>query len=118
MRVLIVDDSKMIRVILRKVIDAAGIEVCEAGHGQEALAHLNGAAPFDLMLVDWNMPVMNGYDLVRAVRANPAHRAVRIIMLTMEGSADDVARAMAAGVDDYILKPFTEAAIMEKLAAR
>jgi len=116
MRALIVDDSEMMRMILGRILKETGVAVDEAAHGREALVKMNRNGPFDLMFVDWNMPVMDGFELVRAIRSNPTHRAVRIIMLTMEGAEEDVKRAQAAGVDDYMLKPFDQEAIREKLA--
>jgi two-component system chemotaxis response regulator CheY len=116
MRALIVDDSKTMRIILGRFLRANGFEVCEAGHGGEALARLNQGDPVDLMLVDWNMPVMNGYDLVRAVRANAMLGSLRIMMVTTEGTLDQVADALAAGANEYVMKPFTDEVLKEKLA--
>jgi len=116
MRALIVDDSKSMRLILSRFLKSNGFEVSEAGHGQEALDRLNGGEQVDLMLVDWNMPVMNGYELVRAVRANAMLGSVRIMMVTTEASLDHVTDALVAGANEYVMKPFTDEVLKEKLA--
>jgi two-component system chemotaxis response regulator CheY len=116
MRALIVDDSKTMRMILGKTLKEVGFLVSEAGHGQEALDRLNQGEPVDLLLVDWNMPVMNGYELIRAVRANALLSSVRIMMVTTETSMSQVETALSAGANEYLMKPFTKEVLMEKLA--
>ena len=116
MRALVVDDSKAMRMILAKFLLEAGFEVIESGHGQEALDRLNEGEPVELMLVDWNMPVINGYDLVCAVRANALLAGVRIMMVTTESEQGQIVRALAAGAHEYVIKPFTDEVIAEKLA--
>lgn len=116
MRALIVDDSRSMRMILGRFLKARGFEVCEAGHGQEAIARLNQGEPVDLILIDWNMPVMSGYELVRAVRANALLGSIRIMMVTTENSLTNVEQALAAGADEYVMKPFTTEVLNEKLA--
>jgi two-component system chemotaxis response regulator CheY len=118
MRALSVDDSKMMRVILDKALHDIGYEVAEAADGHEALAQLNQGEPVDLMLVDWNMPVMSGYDLLRAVRAETRFNPVHILMLTVEGSMLEIEQALAAGADDYMTKPFRPEELREKLVLR
>jgi len=116
MRALNVDDSKTMRMILGKTLKEAGVLVSEAGHGQEALDLLNQGEPVDLLLVDWNMPVMNGYELIRAVRANVLLSSVRIMMVTTETSMNQVETALSAGANEYLMKPFTKEVLLEKLA--
>ena len=116
MRALIVDDSKAMRMILGKVLKEVGFEVSEAGDGHEALAKLNAGESVELMLVDWNMPVMNGYELVCAVRANALHGDIKIMMVTTETSMDNVQKALTAGANEYLMKPFTKDLLVEKLA--
>jgi two-component system chemotaxis response regulator CheY len=116
MRALIVDDSKAMRMILEKALKEVGFETSGVGHGQEALDMLHGGEPFDLMLVDWNMPVMNGYELVKAVRANVMLNEVTIMMVTTETSMANVELALAAGANEYLMKPFTREVLQEKLA--
>ncbi len=116
MRALIVDDSKAMRMIIEKALREIGFQVEGVGHGQGALDLLNQGAPVDLMLVDWNMPVMNGYDLVKAVRANILLDDIRIMMVTTETSLANVDMALAAGANEYLMKPFTKEILQEKLA--
>ncbi len=116
MRALVVDDSRSMRMILGKTLKEIGFQVTEAGHGEEALARLNQGEEVDLMLVDWNMPVMNGYELVRAVRANALLSSVRIMMVTTETSMSQLEQALAAGANEYLMKPFTKELLVEKLA--
>lgn len=116
MRALVVDDSKMVRVILGKSLKELGFEVFEAGHGGEAMAHLRAHGLVDLMLVDWNMPVMNGYELVCAVREVSLLKSIRIMMITTETSLTNVEMALAAGANEYLMKPFTKDQLLEKLA--
>jgi len=116
-RAIVVDDSRAMRTILRKMLTEIGFsEVLEAEHGRAALDALSeGGEPPALALVDWNMPEMNGIDLVRAVRANPAYRSVRILMVTTETEMAHVAIALEAGADEYLMKPFTKDAMLGKL---
>lgn len=116
MRALIVDDSKSMRMILKRVVQESGFEVSEAADGREAVARLNRGEQADLLLVDWNMPVMNGYELICAVRANSLLSGVRIMMVTTETSMDQVQQALAAGADEYLMKPFTKDVLLAKLA--
>jgi two-component system chemotaxis response regulator CheY len=116
MRALIVDDSKSMRMLLARTLRELGIEVAEAANGQEALDRLNSGQETDLMLVDWNMPVMDGYQLVCAVRANPLLGSVRIMMVTTETSMDQLQKALQAGANEYLMKPFTKEVLVEKLA--
>ena len=108
MRALIVDDSKTMRRIVGKV---------EAENGQEALVRLREArdAPLSLALVDWNMPVMDGLSFVRAARAE-GFVDLPIIMVTTEGSMEYVTRAIEAGANEYLMKPFTKESLRDKLA--
>jgi two-component system chemotaxis response regulator CheY len=117
MRALVVDDSKAMRMILEKTLREVGFdEVTGVGHGQSALDMLNQGEPVDLMLVDWNMPIMNGYELVLAVRANVMLSSVQIMMVTTETSMTNVEMALAAGANEYLMKPFTRDVLQEKLA--
>lgn len=116
MRALIVDDSKSMRMILGKILRELNFEITEAGDGREALTRLNQGEDVELMLVDWNMPVMNGYELVCAVRANALLGNIRIVMVTTETSMSQVEKALTAGANEYLMKPFTKEALVEKLA--
>jgi len=116
MRALIVDDSKSMRMILGKYLREIGYEITEAADGQQALDRLNAGEQVGLALVDWNMPVMNGYEFVCAVRANMLLSDIRIMMVTTEASMENVQRALAAGANEYLMKPFTKELLLEKLA--
>ncbi len=117
MRALIVDDSRAIRTILRRALDGCGFdEYVEAADGREALdAIATGPLP-DVAFVDWNMPVMSGIDLVRAVRADAAYDGIAIVMVTSETALPQIEAALEAGADEYVMKPFTADVINEKLA--
>ena len=115
MRALVVDDSRATRAILRRALTDEGFEVFEAGDGKAALDQLVQNGGVDLALVDWNMPLMNGCDLVRAVRAKPDLDGMAIMMVTSETEASQVTQALDAGANEYLMKPFTEAVLKEKL---
>ena len=116
MKALVVDDSRAVRMMLRRMLTELGFDEClEAGHGIEALSRLDESGAPDVMLVDWNMPEMNGLDLIRAVRANPARRQIPIVMVTTETEIEQVVRALAAGANEYVMKPFTRDVILDKL---
>lgn len=115
MAVLVIDDSLAMRSLLRRILSGSGFEVIEAGGGEEGLTHLQGRDDIQAVLVDWQMPGMDGCDFVRAVRADDAHRALPMMMVTAESELDQVARALAAGADEYVMKPFTRDAVLDKL---
>lgn len=115
MRVLIIDDSRATRAILKRILKEIGFEVFEAGHGCEALERLKSIGKPDLALVDWNMPEMNGYDFVCSVRANHDYDDLPLMMVTSETEISKMAMALEAGANEYIMKPFTKEVLMEKL---
>ena len=116
MLALVIDDSRAMRMILRRILVAHGFEVVEAGDGQQALDTVNAGPLPDIALIDWNMPVMNGLEFVTAVRANRAHRSMALMMVTTESEHGQIVRALAAGAHEYVLKPFTPEAITDKLS--
>jgi two-component system, chemotaxis family, chemotaxis protein CheY len=116
MHALIIDDSRAMRSILRRIVTGLGWETSEAGNGREALDLLEGGLVPDLCLVDWNMPVMDGYDFVVNVRAATQWRGVVRRMVTTESEHNRIVRALAAGAHEYVVKPFTPDAIVDKLA--
>ena len=117
MRALVVDDSRAMRTILTRILRRAGVdEVSEASDGKDAIARLDGAALPDFMLVDWNMPNMNGLELVGALRHHPQWRGITIVMVTTESEQSQIVRALAAGAHEYVIKPFEEESLIEKLA--
>ena len=115
MLALIVDDSRTMRLVLKKILNEVGFEVSEAGDGSEALIRLKELDRVDLMLVDWNMPVMDGLEFVRAVRQDNAYDEVPLMMVTPEDTMDRVVEALNAGANEYVMKPFTSESIIEKL---
>ena len=115
MHALIIDDSRAMRSILRRIVTGLGFEALEAGHGQEALDHLEAGRVPELCLIDWNMPVMDGYTFVTKVRENPAWRDITLMMVTTESEHGQIVRALAAGAHEYVIKPFTPDAIVDKL---
>jgi two-component system chemotaxis response regulator CheY len=115
MDVLIIDDSSTIRMILRRFLGKMGCQVVEAENGREGLVRLREMKHADLVLVDWNMPEMNGLDFVRAVRAERAYDSLPVVMVTTNAQLENVSEALEAGADEYVMKPFTLDVIREKL---
>ncbi|MBK7349360.1 MAG: response regulator [Gemmatimonadetes bacterium] len=115
MRALVVDDSRAIRSIIGKTVKELGFELFEAGHGKEALDRLAEVGKVDLILVDWNMPEMNGFDFLVAARGNPAWKDTVIMMVTTETEMSQMQRALEAGANEYVMKPFTKDVLREKL---
>ena len=116
MRAIVVDDSRAMRTIIGRMLKESGFQVLEAGNGQEAVEVLQAQGPVEVALVDWNMPVMNGLELVRAVRARPEWNGTRLMMVTTEVEVQNVAAALESGANEYLMKPFTPDALKEKLA--
>lgn len=116
MRALVVDDSKALRMLMRNILKGLGFEIFEAGHGKEALDRLAAIGNVDLALVDWNMPEMNGLDFVKAVRSDVTRDDIKIIMVTTETEMPRMVAALEAGANEYLMKPFTRDALVEKLS--
>jgi two-component system chemotaxis response regulator CheY len=115
-KALVVDDSRVMRSILKKFLASEGFRtLVEASDGVEALERLQELGTVDLALVDWNMPRMNGLDFVLAVRQNHAFDGVRVMMVTTEAEAAQMARALEAGANEYVMKPFTTEILRAKL---
>lgn len=114
MKVLLVDDSGVMRKIIARGLHSLWIdEVVEAGDGVEGLKAFGDGEGFDLVLTDWNMPNMNGLDLVRAIRG--AGHQLPIMMITTETEKSQVLSAIQAGVNDYLVKPFDQEMLQTKL---
>lgn len=113
---LVIDDSRAIRMILGRTLNRFGYEVCSAANGREALAMM-GEQNLDLsvILVDWNMPEMNGLDFVKSIRSNPKYSGVPLMMVTTETEIEQMDRALEAGANEYVMKPFTDEVIADKL---
>lgn len=116
MKILLVDDSRTMRNIWKKVVTGIdGAETAEAGDGLEALQAIqDNGGPFDLMLVDWNMPNMDGFTLIKKVRETD--KTVPIIMVTTEAEKTRIIDAIKAGVNNYVVKPFTPDALLSKIS--
>lgn len=115
MRALVVDDSSAMRRILSRMLEGLGFEVTEAENGSEGLRRLEQSGPSDLALVDWNMPVMNGYEFVQKVRADEQYGDMRLMMVTTETGTEEMVMALEAGADEYVMKPFTQTELVSKL---
>ena len=115
MRVLVIDDSRAMLAILRNMMSEIGFEVETEQSGPAGLKRLDGGEAFDLVLVDWNMPEQSGYEFVCAVRDRPSLGRVKLVMVTTETERERVVEALEAGADEYVMKPFTKATLVEKL---
>jgi CheY-like chemotaxis protein len=111
---LIVDDSRVIRKVSSKIAISLGYQPIEAENGEEALARCKKSMP-DLVLTDWNMPEMDGIEFVTKLRSIPTPKEPVVVFCTSNGEAKDIHDGIAAGADDYIVKPFDEAALKAKL---
>jgi len=115
MLAMVIDDSRAMRSILRRIVTELGFECVEAADGQDAIDKLNAGPVPDLALIDWNMPVLDGLSFVTHVRDNREWKDVTLMMVTTEGEHAQIVRALAAGAHEYVIKPFTADAIQEKL---
>lgn len=113
-RCLIVDDSRVVRKLSRNIAEELGYRVAEAENGEEALARCRQVMP-DLVITDWQMPVMSGVEFVARLRAIPGAARAKVMFCTSKGEATDIHEGISAGADDYIVKPFTEAALKAKV---
>jgi two-component system chemotaxis response regulator CheY len=115
-KALVVDDSRTIRTILRKILAEMGYEVCEAANGLEALQVIESdGAGITLVLADWNMPEMNGFDLLKRLRQKPELSSLSVVMVTTEAELGHMASALEAGANEYVMKPFTKDILKQKL---
>jgi len=118
MQAIVVADSRAMRMPMGRLLKDIGFDVAEAGDGGQALDRLRehlADNPVQLALVDWNMPEMSGIELVEAVRADPAFASLRIVMVTTETELSQVMKALDAGADEYLMKPFTRDDVVGKL---
>jgi two-component system chemotaxis response regulator CheY len=115
MNALVVDDSRAMRMILSRIVGSLGFTVTEAADGDEAIGRLERGEMFDVALVDWNMPRMTGLEVVTKIRSNPAWNALRLVMVTTESEREAILQALAEGADEYVIKPFTPEALVQKL---
>jgi two-component system chemotaxis response regulator CheY len=115
MLAMIIDDSRTMRFTLNLFMTEFGFEVIEASEGAEALAKLDAGARPDVLLVDWNMPVMDGLTFIKRCRANPEYHDMLLMMLTTESESSRITQALAAGAHEFVIKPFTKDVIADKL---
>lgn len=111
---LIVDDASVVRKVARRIVEDFGFDVVEAEHGEAALAVCREQMP-DAILVDWSMPVMDGFDFAKALRQEPGGNRPKVVICTTEHDLGQIARAMRAGADDYLMKPFDRESMEAKL---
>ena len=110
-----VDDSRATRRVISEIMKGLGYEVTEAGHGREALERLEQFGAPDVVLVDWNMPVMDGLEFIKTVRGIDKYADLPLMMVTTETEMERMALAFMAGVNEYVMKPFDGPMIDEKL---
>jgi two-component system, chemotaxis family, chemotaxis protein CheY len=111
---LIVDDSRVIRKVSRHIVESFGFAVLEAENGQDALSQCTEAMP-DLILLDWNMPVMSGIEFILALRQKPWGAKPKVVFCTTENDVAHIREAIAAGADEYVMKPFDHETLQIKL---
>ncbi len=115
MLALVVDDSRAMRSILTRLMINLGFDVAQAGDGAQAMEVLDAGARPDVIMVDWNMPVMDGLTFIKTVRAREDLRDISLMMVTTESEQGNIVRALAAGAHEYVVKPFTDDVIADKL---
>ena len=116
-RILVVDDFPTMRRIVRNLLGELGFEtITDADDGTTAIAELKRSEePYDLVITDWNMPLMSGLELLRTIRAHERLRTLPVLMVTAEAKREQIIEAAQAGVNGYIIKPFTAQTLEEKL---
>jgi two-component system, chemotaxis family, chemotaxis protein CheY len=111
---LVVDDSKVIRKVARHILETMQFEVSEAADGKEAIAFCNENEP-DVILLDWNMPLMSGMDFLKMYRASQRGKSAKVIFCTTENGISHIQAAIEAGADEYVMKPFDRETLESKL---
>lgn len=115
MRALIVDDSRAMRAVIGKMVGDMGVTTTFAANGREALEQLEAHGKPDFVLVDWNMPEMNGFEFLLAVRADIRYLDLPMVMVTTETEMSQVVKALESGANEYVMKPFTADILRDKL---
>jgi two-component system chemotaxis response regulator CheY len=110
---LVVDDSSVIRKVARRILEGLDFQISEAEDGQQALAQCQRQLP-DAVLLDWNMPVMDGYEFLKALRRLPGGDGPKVVFCTTENDVVHIARALHAGANEYIMKPFDKEIVEAK----
>ncbi|QDT27031.1 response regulator [Gimesia panareensis] len=113
--VLLVDDSRAVRLVGRRMMGTFGLEVLEAEDGKQALEVVRANPELDVILLDWNMPIMDGMEFLTALRAEDRAKQPIVVMCTTENDMPRIVQAMQAGANEYIMKPFTEDIVRDKL---
>jgi two-component system chemotaxis response regulator CheY len=111
---MVVDDSSVIRKVARRILEGLDFQIVEAEDGQQALDSCQRQLP-DAILLDWNMPKMDGYDFLKALRRLPGGDAPKVVFCTTENDVAHIARALHAGANEYIMKPFDKEIVETKL---
>ncbi len=115
MRALVVDDSRPIRMIESKILAELGFETAGACNGKEAIEQLRAAPLPDVVLVDWNMPEMDGLEFITTIRQDARYAKLVVLMVTTETETDQMLRALSAGANEYLMKPFQKEGLVDKL---
>ena len=114
-RILLVDDSRTVRLAAARIVRPLGFEILEAEDGADALRVLKDNGPVDVVLLDWNMPVMDGLTFLKSLRAETSLPQPKVVMCTTENDMARIVEAIQAGANEYIMKPFTEDIMKDKL---
>ena len=114
-KALLVDDSRSVRLICRRVVEGLGFEVLDAENGAVALDLIRSNDDIDVVLLDWNMPVMDGMTFLKTLRAQPSESQPIVVMVTTENEVSRIMEAIQEGANEYVMKPFTEDIIRGKL---
>jgi len=115
-KVMVVDDARVVRVSLGRIMVSLGFEVIKCENGQQAMEAVEQNPDVCLVLLDWHMPVMNGYDFLVRLKEMPAHQSSPLVMMvTTESNMPSMMKALAAGADEYVMKPFDTNMIKSKL---
>src|SRR4029078_1393927 len=112
----VIAHSRAVRLLVGNILREQGFEVHEAGNGQLGLTQLHQNPEISLVLVDWNMPVMDGLEFIKTVRQSRSWDSLKIVMVTTETESEQVQRAMTAGANEYVMKPFTKEVLVAKLS--
>jgi two-component system, chemotaxis family, chemotaxis protein CheY len=110
---LVVDDSSVIRKVARRILEGLEFEIVEAENGEDAIESCKRQLP-DAILLDWNMPKMDGYDFLRVLRRLPGGDGPKVVFCTTENDVAHIARALHAGANEYIMKPFDKDIVQAK----
>ncbi|PZU95460.1 MAG: two-component system response regulator [Chelatococcus sp.] len=110
---LVVDDSAVIRKVARRILEGLQFRIAEAEDGARAIDSCKSEMP-DAVLLDWNMPIMDGYDFLHTLRQMPGGKRPKVVFCTTENDIAHIARAMHAGADEYIMKPFDKDIVASK----